>query len=438
LILANTLLLEYTNAMYRWKHILLLILTLCTGLFVSIALQGQALAVEFRKPVDTYTIKVEYYNDSSADKATYVAGLVENSVNSGLASGSVFEVSQIKNTYPLLYTTARGLTTVSSGDIKTETKDIKPSEATFVNSQNQLSWILTPNNDNRCAKLTDVKGCVWDIGKKNQWDPDTLGCLGGAKLTCAGDKLNVSEANKLGAGFGGRYEITLKIKGGIDKESLSYFPTQIYQYSPGSSINRSNNLFSGITVFLTDRAVASVSTPSSSSVSSSSVSSSAVSSSASSSASSVSSSSSSSIPAPATSPLSRTDVTGLDIFCKDGVVSTQSTCSFTLPAGKTLPASLRISVDTGAGVSCTAKGPDVECSLVQLSSTAGKKAIFVAIDTVKVDTLKKVTVVAQTQDLVRSGAGDTASMVFLAIFAAATGLAVWIVNKPRSIKQVRF
>ena len=421
--------------MYQWKQISLLVITLCTGLILGGMLSSQALNVEFRKPVDTYTISIEYYNDSAADKPVFVAGLIENSINSSLASGSVFEVSQIKNTYPMFYSPARGLSSISAGETKTETKEVKPGDAAFVNGQNQLSWVLTPNNDNRCAKLNDVKGCVWDIGKKNQWDPDTLSCFGGVKLTCTGDKLNTSESNKLPAGLGGKYEITLKIKGSVDKEQISYFPTQVYQFNPGAIISKSNNLFSGITVFLTDRAIPNSSSSSSVSSSSSSISSSSSVSSVSSSSSSVSSSSSS---APVSSVLTRNDVTNLDVFCKDGVVSTSTTCSFTLPDNKTLPSTLRISIDTGNGVSCVVKGTDVECGAVSLGSVVGKKSIFISIDGIKVDTLKKVSVVAQAQDLVRSGAGDTASIVLLSVFGLVSALGLWYVNRPRKITKVRY
>lgn len=410
---------------------------LFVGVLITVSPKAHALAVDFRKPTDTISLRVEYFNENAIDQTTYIGGLIEPALGSNLASASTFEVSEIKNTYPLVYTAARGLTAINSGDAKTTTTSVKASDAVFVNSQNQLSFVLTPNNDNRCGKITDVKGCVWDIAKKNQWDPDTLSCLGGAKLTCDNTQFNGSETNKLTAGMGGYYDITLKIKGTVEKEVLSYFPTKIHQFTPGAIVKKSNNIARGLTVFLTDRAVASL--PNIPSLSLSSSSSSVISSSVSSSSiSSVVSSSSSSSVAVVTTPrtLTRTDISTLDVFCKDGVVGSMTTCSFTTPVNTVIPSTLRLSVDTLAGISCVQSNRDVECKNVTLPATVGAKNIFITIDTVKTDTLKKVTVFASSQDLVRSGVGSTSYVVLLVAFTLITMGALIYSNRSSAIKNI--
>jgi hypothetical protein len=421
--LANRRFVGYTYCMNWYSRVLVTCSAFIIGCFVSMSISSLALSSDFKKPADTYKITLEYYNSLPSDQTLFVAGAIESSLN-GIASGTVFEVTQIKNTYPLNYTPARGLSEIS-GTSGTQTLDVKPADASFINSQNKLSWVLTPNNDNRCGKLADVKGCVWDIGKKNQWDPEQLSCFAGTPYSCVGDKLNLSETNKLGAGLGGKYELTLKIKGGIDKDQLYYFPAQSFMFTPGSTIAKSSNQLSNISIYLSEKVTQAppvVVTPSTTPVPTSAP----------------TATPTPVVVSPLSTPLTRADILNLDLFCKDGVVNTTTNCTFTLPANKTIPSSFRVSIDTASSVSCIAKNQDVECPLVPLPATAGKKTIFVTLDSVRIDTLKKMNVAASTSDLVRSGAGDTSTIVFLISFIVLTATVVWFANKSKRAPIIRF
>lgn len=434
--------------MQRVKHLLTLIALVLSTVLLSVFSSANALKVDFRKPADTFTLRIEYANTSPVDQTVFVAGVLGNSLNGGIASGAAFEVSEIKHTYPYQYSPARGLVAIDSGDIKTTTAQVKAVDATFVNSQNQLSFVLTPNLTNFCGKLTDVKGCAWDFDRRNQWNPDTISCLNSPAFTCEGASLNINSTNKLTSGYGGVYEITVKIKGTIEKDSLTYFPVQTYQYSPSLNPSRSQNLTpSGVSVFLTDRAVASIPTlpnPSSSSSASSSSSISSVSSSNSSSSSSTSvssgSSSSSSSASASSTPVAQTlvssDVSKLDVFCQDGMVNAKTSCSFTLPVNKSLPATTVISIETAAGSPCSAKGSDVTCANVVLPASAGSKAIFLTLGSQKIDTGKKVNVTPQPTPLVRTGAGDSSTLYFLLAFFGLTITALIVVNY-RTIPKIK-
>lgn len=439
--LDNTVFVKYNkNMQWAKKVIACLGIIFCTAL-LAVFSNTNALKVDFRKPDDAFVVRFEYANTTPVEQTLYIAGVLNNSLAGNLASGATFEVTEIKHTYPYQYNPARGLVAIDSGEAKTQTAQVRVSDAVFVNGQNQLSYVLTPNTANFCGKLSDVKGCVWDYDRRNQWNPDNLSCLGAATLTCEGTSLNTNNTNKLLSGYGGVYELTFRIKGTIEKDTITHFPIQTYQFTPSTAPSRTTNLTpAGLTVFLTDRAVASLpslSQPSnSSSVASSSVVSS-VSSSTSSAPASVSSlQSSSPSSAPTTSVLVPNDVPRLDIFCQDGVVSTRTTCSFTLPLNKTLPPTTLIAVDSGQTSACTARSLDVTCTNVVLPTSAGSKSVFLTLGTQRVDTGKKVNVVAKSGDLVRTGAGDATTLYTLLGFFGFTILALLVVNR-RKVPSVK-
>ena len=449
----------------RFSALLTLLLLIGLGSVLNYQTTSFALQTDFQKPDTTLTMSLEYYNSTSTDQTLYLAGIIGASLTNQLASGIVFQISEIKHTYPLFYTPLRGLTDINSADYKTKTENVNPADASFVNSENQLAFTLTPNFSNQCVKLTNAKGCAWDAGKRNLWDSDMQSCLGGVQLTCDSAKFSQIDTNTFPSSFGGRYEITLKIKATIEKEQLLYFPASIYEFTPAAKIKRSNNLWNGVSVYLSDKvdAVPTVTVKSSISSSSSSINSSEStpvssnkssnpsSSIASSPTNSVSTSSSSIVSVSSSSlssssstvqtlftPLTRNDLSGLDLTCVDASVNTKTTCSFTLPANKTLGTVSVQLADSGTTSPCVAAGVDVTCSNVLLPSTVGSRANYVFIDGVKIDSSKKVNALASTSPLVRTGSGNISYVVFLGIFVVVSVGILVIVNRKPSTPPIKF
>lgn len=438
--------------------LLTLLLLLGLGSVLNYQTTSFALQADFQKPDTTLTMSLEYYNSTPSDQTLYVAGVIGASITNQLASGAVFQISEIKHTYPLFYTPLRGLTDINSAEYKTKTENVNPADASFVNSENQLAFTLTPNLTNQCVKLTNIKGCGWDGEKRNLWDSDMQSCLGGVQLTCDSAKFSQVDTNIFPSSFGGRYEITLKIKATIEKEQLLYFPATIYEFTPAAKIKRSDNLWSGVSIYLSDKveAVPTVSAKSSISSSSSSInsskstsvssnkSSSPSSSIASSSTNSVGSSISSSSLSSAgssiqtTTTLTRNDLLGLDLACVDASVNAKTTCSFTLPVNRTLGNVSVQLADSGIISPCIAMGVDVTCSNVLLPSTVGSKAIYVFIDGAKIDSSKKVNALADTSPLVRTGSGNISYIVFLAVFVVVSVGILIIVNRKPSTPPMKF
>jgi hypothetical protein len=93
-------------------------------------------------------------------------------------------------------------------------------------------------------------------------------------------------------------------------------------------------------------------------------------------------------PGQGSSPLVTADIPGLTVTCSPAAINSTTTCTFTLPANKTLPATFKLGVNdaTPAGT-CTASGSAVTCTNVPTGTQTGLQPVFGQIGTdAKTDT----------------------------------------------------
>jgi len=91
-----------------------------------------------------------------------------------------------------------------------------------------------------------------------------------------------------------------------------------------------------------------------------------------------------------------TDIPGLTVNCNTGTVNSTTTCSFTLPANKLLPANFKLGINDAAPAgTCTATASSVSCTSVPTGSAVGTQPIFGQIGTnAKVNTGETVVIAA--------------------------------------------
>lgn len=136
-----------------------------------------------------------------------------------------------------------------------------------------------------------------------------------------------------------------------------------------------------------------------------------------------------------TTPLVTADIPGLTVSCNPAQVNSTTTCTFTLPSGKTLPSNMTFSIGnaTTNGNNCTAVGSAVTCTGVPTGSVAGLQSIFGRIGTEpRTDTGERVNILAVAA-LPRTG-GETYIIIGL---VAVSGLAAGVIfsaAKKRKIK----
>lgn len=87
-----------------------------------------------------------------------------------------------------------------------------------------------------------------------------------------------------------------------------------------------------------------------------------------------------------------TDIPGLTVTCTSANINTTTTCTFTLPANKTLPSTFKLGVNDAAPAgTCTASGSNVTCTNVPTGTQTGLQPVFGQIGTdAKTDTGEKV------------------------------------------------
>jgi alpha-tubulin suppressor-like RCC1 family protein len=113
-------------------------------------------------------------------------------------------------------------------------------------------------------------------------------------------------------------------------------------------------------------------------------------------------------------PLEDGDIAGINFDCDNAVIGYNTTCIFTLPAGKSLPWSFRMGTgDATPSGQCTKNNAsnEVKCVSVPVGNEAGSSDVFGKIDTnVKVDTGENITVHALNEDQDNDGLDNTAEL----------------------------
>lgn len=207
----------------RFRHIFCAI----SVVFTLLLLPGIAVfAVDLQTNKDTKMIEVDYYNPTNTEQTIYVAGLVDKSIKS-VDAASALEITSITDQYPLRFSPDNGLI----DDSAVVAKSVDVSKATFVDASNQLRIIYTPGL-NGCQVSTDVKGCNWDIGSKNKWNPQDFSCLTLSSGKCGGAQFNQQNTTQLPPNTGGRLTITIKTKDSYKDTSYQYFPASLGVYMP--------------------------------------------------------------------------------------------------------------------------------------------------------------------------------------------------------------
>ena len=97
-------------------------------------------------------------------------------------------------------------------------------------------------------------------------------------------------------------------------------------------------------------------------------------------------------PGQGSTPLVASEIPGLTVSCTSAAVNSTTTCTFTLPANRTLPTGFRLGAgDSTPGGTCTASGSNVTCNGVPTGSQTGLQPIFGQISTEpKTDTGERV------------------------------------------------
>ena len=99
-----------------------------------------------------------------------------------------------------------------------------------------------------------------------------------------------------------------------------------------------------------------------------------------------------------TSPLSTSDLSTISTMnCGTPVINSTATCTFTLPANKTLPSDFKMGIgDATPGGTCTTVGSTVTCANIPTGSQIGQQIIYGQISGVKVATASKANVGSPT------------------------------------------
>ena len=135
-------------------------------------------------------------------------------------------------------------------------------------------------------------------------------------------------------------------------------------------------------------------------------------------------------------PLVTADIPGLSVNCTAAQVNSTTTCTFNLPADKSVPANMTLSIGNAGTQSnpCTANGNTVTCSGVPTGSTAGQQVIFGKIGSdPKTDTGEKANISALPVVLPRTG-GETYIIIGLIAVSGLVAGGVFAFSRRRKIK----
>ena len=120
--------------------------------------------------------------------------------------------------------------------------------------------------------------------------------------------------------------------------------------------------------------------------------------------------------------LTMTELKTLTVSCTDVIVNAASTCKFTLPANKTLPTDLKLSLgDVAVGGACVATGSAVTCNGVPTSTVIGVHSVYASTAGAKDMLTATANVVAPAEDLVTTGA-ETNVLIVVFSMLVLTGL----------------